>query len=443
MKPLKRKKQSVKRRVIRPNVENEQLILSAMIKDPLTMRQLSVSLGRDLFVGQRHKEIFSVLREMASLRLEFDVETFEQLGAGRPYGGRKYILDVSQAYSEGQKNLDYHIGKLRVDAVKVGLLSGELKTLGDLCEDPSATMSEVQEAAVKLSRRCSVQGDGKISGSDLADIYVGKLKARIRSPEFVPTGLKELDDQLTEGLARGKQSCWFGRTAMGKSTLGRCVAGHAIEIGINTCYFAIEEGSITVLDGMVAAKTGITFKELIKFTDELTKKQWKQIRQATKEITEHRNFSIIQRRMTIRELPGFLMNGNFGLCVFDLWERMLPRLDQETVTLALYEMQELAKEFDCHMMLLHQMLRPDRGSKHKRPVLEALKRSGSWEEVMDLIISIHREQYYNPDIQENVAEISILKQKRGGLATVNYNFEGECGRIGEHNATWGTREEFD
>lgn len=68
--------------------------------------------------------------------------------------------------------------------------------------------------------------------------------------------------------------------------------------------------------------------------------------------------------------------------------------------------------------------------------MEDLKNSGGYEEVPDLILLLHRDKYYDPELYEDHIELNIVKQRKGGKeARIVYEFEGEFCRIGEYQKT--------
>ena len=94
--------------------------------------------------------------------------------------------------------------------------------------------------------------------------------------------------------------------------------------------------------------------------------------------------------------------------------------------------QQLAKDTDCHMALIHQTRRGVEKRKNKRPTLEDLKNSGGYEEVADLVVALYRESYYRPNVDQDVLEVGILKQRRGARQGWHFfKFEGAYGRIGD------------
>lgn len=422
------------------NVENEQLILAAMMHYKTTLRDLSLVLSTSEFLGPRHKVIFSVLQQLAFRHLEYDADTFVMIAGKRDYGARRYLKKLYQAFPRKPKNIEAHVEILRLEAVKYSLRTGPIQELTDCLEDPTVDMDQLSGLIQELVRGAS----GHVShsthrGRALYERYLADMKARRKSSSFVPTGYQGLDEDLTEGLARRKISIWTARPSIGKSTFVWNIADKvANTYGIKTGYFALEMDEISVLDGVVAARTRISLDELIKDPKGLSKKKLTRVHDAIESITENENLIFWEKSLNIEKFSRVLAEDNFGVVFIDLYEKMIPGEKTASVIDAHLDlMQALAKEFDVHIALVHQTRRGVEKRKNKRPTMEDLKNSGKYEEVADLIIALYREKYYDSDCPGDVLEVGILKQRRGARLGWNYfEFEGKYGRVGEEVRDW-------
>ena len=126
------------------------------------------------------------------------------------------------------------------------------------------------------------------------------------------------------------------------------------------------------------------------------------------------------------------------MAIFDLWEKLAGSLDANAIAQALNFTQQLAKDCKCHFMLVHQTKRGVELRSDPMPTMNDLKNSGGYEEVADLIIGLTRRKFYQPDLEDDIMEMAVLKQRRGPRAgRVYYRFEGHVGLIGEEWRSWG------
>ena len=83
------------------------------------------------------------------------------------------------------------------------------------------------------------------------------------------------------------------------------------------------------------------------------------------------------------------------------------------------QLKAIALELKIPIIACAQLSRANKDRIDKRPVLSDLRDSGSIEQDADVVMFLHREEYYNPDTEDkNIAEVNIAKQRSGPLRTV-------------------------
>ena len=92
---------------------------------------------------------------------------------------------------------------------------------------------------------------------------------------------------------------------------------------------------------------------------------------------------------------------------------------QEEVSGISRALKGLAQELQVPVIALSQLSRATAGRADHRPILSDIRDSGAIEQDADVVMFIHREDYYDKDTEEkNIAEIIIAKQRNGPLDTV-------------------------
>ena len=95
----------------------------------------------------------------------------------------------------------------------------------------------------------------------------------------------------------------------------------------------------------------------------------------------------------------------------------------------------IAKMLDVNILALSQINRGVEARTEKRPMLSDLRESGNIEQAAWRVISIYRDEYYNPE-GDNVglAEIAVLKGKVSNTGKILVGFDKECTRF--NNLDW-------
>lgn len=107
------------------------------------------------------------------------------------------------------------------------------------------------------------------------------------------------------------------------------------------------------------------------------------------------------------------------------------------------ELQKAAKEFNMAVLLLSQLSRPPKGIAVRPPSLTDLRDSGALEQVADLVIFVHREEYYRMDETDPLdsdgmpitgkADIIIAKHRDGDVGFFQKLFKKEFALFYDEN----------
>jgi len=105
---------------------------------------------------------------------------------------------------------------------------------------------------------------------------------------------------------------------------------------------------------------------------------------------------------------------------------------QEITTISRY-LKALARELNIPVVVLSQLNRSPEGRMDHLPRMSDLRESGSIEQDADVVVLLHREDYYHrgeKDYSSNgVAELIIAKQRNGPTGTVNLVFRERFARF--------------
>lgn len=93
-------------------------------------------------------------------------------------------------------------------------------------------------------------------------------------------------------------------------------------------------------------------------------------------------------------------------------------------------LKSIAKELNVPLVARLQLSRAGAQRSDKRPILSDLRDSGAIEQDADVIMFLHREEYYDPNTEDkNIAEVIVAKQRNGPLGTVKLAWLGQYTRF--------------
>lgn len=423
---------------------SEQIVVGAALRGDTGI--LSTFTVDDCY-AQRHRIILSVLKEMTRVGLSYDVPTFVRLAgdmdyAPADYGKDSYLRDLVEAIPESA-NLEYHVDAARREARLRRVADEEAEGLLEELRRPSADVSVVRARVRRIS---SVVGSldgaastmGIVDGEEAYSEYMNILRLRQSgSPDFVPTGLPELDSKLTYGWAPEKVTVFASRPSNGKSATSynflkwwadRMIRGESQDPR-PALALALEMGRISAQDGLIARAAKVDVMKIVKTPEALTIGEKAAIAQAAQTYLRSpwihwydkpaSDVDRIEEVLASREEVYTGSDGKqstrtaYGLVVWDLFDKSITDQNNATIAQALNKAQTIAKKYHTHLLLLAQIKRGVEKRGDKRPTREDVKGSGGWEEVADQIITAHREKVYDPEAEEDLYEMGILKQRLG------------------------------
>jgi len=405
---------------------------------------------------------------MNDKNLEFDIDTFQTLSLdNEEYGGIIYIQKIEKLFEENA-NIEYHVKLLKTDSVKFHIKERRLTKLLDVVDDPHSDIMQVHEVIDGIKKEISDNfSESKLlKGIELRKSWWQDYQQRKVVSMFIPTGISGLDKRLTEGLARQKCSVWSSRPGMGKTTTMANIALY-LSRGVKdeennyivepkkVLLVPLETGHMSYLDIMVSiivkekmtaelgnnqvapgGTVGIPLDKMIRFANKIDSNEEKYIKMALSEIFENDNLvTTDDPEMTLNKLEIILEENNFDVVIIDLWEKLADvRIEASAIAEKLNKTQAIAKKCNTHIAIVQQIRRnPDQKGKIKKPTIELLKNSGGYEEVADLIVLMHREKYYNQELDDDIIEYIIGKQRRGVMnKSAHHMFDAPFGIIGPY-----------
>lgn len=429
----------------------EMVVLGSMLISPTVIDDLVRACPPGFFYVAAHQSIAEVLYDLrAEGRDTGPVAVNDELMRrrlhGRTGGGvyltrlmesapnsasAGYYADIVRAHMKRRRLMEvgtrlYQMGSqpdTDLDDVPA-LLDAAVKMLTEELEDPSATVTPVV---------------GDLFAEVLDDIADPKPDAR------VPTGIHDLD-RLVSGWGPGQLIVIAARPSVGKSTLGLGAARHAaIRAGVPTLLCTLEMGTGEIMRRLISAEAKVNLHHIT--NNECDEGDWARITGITAPVTtaplyidETPAISLPALRHTIATLNR---KRPLGLVVVDYLQLMsTPKAEnrQLAVSQVSAELKTMAKEFQVPIVALAQLNRGPEGRADKRPVMSDLRESGAIENDADVVILMHREDYYDPEtIRAGECELIVAKNRNGPKATAVVAFQGHysrCVDMAREDGSW-------
>ena len=226
------------------------------------------------------------------------------------------------------------------------------------------------------------------------------------------------------------------RPAMGKSTLALDFCRSAsMKHGITSLIFSLEMSSQEIAMRMLSAESGVRLSKMQ--AGKMSDVDWRKVAETTSRMSEAPLFVDDSANITISEIRSkcrrLKQQENLGLVVIDYLQLMTSGRQvesrQQEVSAMSRNLKLLAKDLDIPVIAVSQLNRNSEGRTDRKPMMSDLRESGSLEQDADIIILLHRPDYYNKEDRPGEADIIVAKHRAGATATVIALFQGDMARF--------------
>ena len=209
---------------------------------------------------------------------------------------------------------------------------------------------------------------------------------------------------------------------MSKKDLGQRLLSMASEISVSKING--QEGKLNIPEKMILEKQSEILAKVPLFIDDASNLTMYELASKARKMKREQNIKCVM----IDYLQLLSGNGKYGT------------REQEVSSIS-RALKQLAKELDIPVIALSQLNRgvEARSGENKRPQLSDLRESGAIEQDSDMVIFIHRPEYYGIDMYENgestkgKAEIIIAKNRGGAVRTLKMQFHSKFTKFTDPN----------
>ena len=397
------------------------------------------------FYEERHKVIYESIIELYDQHKPIDLLTLtaelRRRKKLKEVGGGEYLADLSN-FVPAATHAKAYAEIIEKAAIRRRLIQAGTEIANQAYEDDANADELVGKAEKELFEVSDkiIKSDYVSMNELLASAFdrieeLHKNKGALRG---LKTGFADLDKK-TAGFQKGDLIVIGARPAMGKTTLAQNLAYNIADINKKgVLFFSMEMASNEIIDRMISDVAGVDNWKMR--TGNLSDEEFAKIGDAFGEMDEIPIYIDDTSSMTIMELRNkarrAMHDHDIGIVIVDYLqlitgsERYAGNRVQEVTEIS-RGLKILARELSIPVVALAQLSRNVTGRDDPRPVLSDLRDSGSIEQDADLVIFIHRPDYYKkPEEEEtNITELLIRKHRHGALGTVELYFDGAHNRF--------------
>jgi replicative DNA helicase len=411
----------------------EQAVLGGMLLSPQAIAEVVDILDGGDFYKPAHAAVFDALLALAERGDPTDpiavADRLNETGDLGRVGGIGYLHTLVESVPTAA-NAGYYARIVAQRAgfrrlVEIGTRIVQLGYGNGEGYDLDAAASLAQDAVLEATTRRAA-GDLSVLADMLQPALDGiEAAGRPDAGAGISTGFIDLD-RLTNGLQPGQLIIVAGRPGLGKSTFALDFARHAtIRGGHPAAVFSLEMSKVEIVTRLLSAEARVPLHLLR--SGNLSEDDWVRMARRMGEVADAPLFVDDTASMTLPTIraAALKMKAKHGLrlIVVDYLQLMTsPKKTenrQQEVSDLSRGLKLLAKEVECPVVAVSQLNRGPEQRQDKRPLLSDLRESGSIEQDADVVILLHREDYYDKESpRSGEADLIVAKHRNGPTDTV-------------------------
>jgi replicative DNA helicase len=424
----------------------EKAVLGCVILNSEVINELSLILRADDFYDDAHRILYEAMVDLFNSGKKVDVallvNQLKSTGQFELVGGAAYLAELAHAVPNAAHSV-YYGEIIQSKAVVRRVIEATTEILEEAYDESIDAQKLIARAEEKIFQiQDEKTGSQARMVSDILTESLQRIDLRMQGQQLASGVMTHFSDfdTMTGGLHNGELIILAARPSMGKTAFAMNIAEQvAMRERAPTLFVSLEMNSIELVDRLlcsVAKVNGsrmrvgtITHEEqqrLLKHAGEISTSPLYIDDTPSRTVSE---IAAVARRITQQETKKG--NRPLGLIVIDYLQLIEPDNSkdprQEQVAKIARRLKMLAREQSVPVLCLSQLNRQAEDSKDHRPRLSHLRESGAIEQDADVVMFVHREEYYRkPEEAAEVAgqaQIIIAKQRNGPIGDVDLVWE--------------------
>ncbi len=390
------------------------------------------------FYQPAHQELFTVLCDLYDQNKPIDLvvvkdELLRRNGMEK-VGGEAYMIDLVQSVGSWV-NAEHYARIVRDKSMLRDLIS----CAGHIINDAYASTDNAREVLDRAEQSLFKTTEQRVSGeaASLKDTITEVFHLiESRGDHFLSglaSGFIELDE-LTSGFQPGELIIIAARPSMGKTALGLNIAERiAVDEKMPVAFFSMEMSRQQIAQRILCSRGRVDSHKMRRgmlSEDEIAQLAYvcEELKEAPLLIDDTPGMSVQELRAKTRRLHL----KHDVRCVFidylqlmfapDVNRKMSNR--QEEIATISRSLKALARELNIPVVAMAQLNRASEVREGHRPRMSDLRESGAIEQDADVVMLLHREEYYKPTDPslKGKAELILAKQRNGPTDLLQLHF---------------------
>jgi len=422
----------------------EEAVLGAMMLEKDALTNVIDILQPKSFYKESNGRIYGAIQTLFNNSEPVDILTvtnqLKKTGELEIVGGAYYITSLTNRVASAA-NAEFHARIISQKYIQRELIRISTETIRKAYEDTTDVFDLLDDAesslysVVETNIRKNYDKMSTLIGAAIKQIEVAR--GQKTGVTGVESGFTELD-RITSGWQNSDLIIIAARPAMGKTafvlSLGR---NAAVDFGKPIAVFSLEMSSLQLVSRLISSESELNAEKLRK--GQLEDHEFEQLNAKIGKLAEAPIFiddtpalSIFELRAKARRLH---QQHGIRMIVVDYLQLMTAGGDnrngnrEQEISSISRSLKSIAKELNIPVIALSQLSRAveTRGG-DKKPQLSDLRESGAIEQDADMVLFIHRPEYYGLEADEagnstqGKAEIIIAKHRNGKVGSVTLKF---------------------
>ena len=427
------------------SLEAEIAVLGSMLLDKSAIAKVLEIIDKDdedSFYSESHKIIFSVIAEMFRKGMNVDLltlsEEINKRGLLEQIGGSFYLAEINIKVPTAA-NVEQYARIIQEKYLKRLLIQTSGQILADAYDDTNDALEEIDDAENKIfqiAQKRFHKGYKPIKplAHETFDLISNLFNRKTKGITGVNSGFEDLD-KLTGGFQKSDLIIIAGRPSMGKTAFGLSIARNAaMKYNFPVAIFSIEMSAPQLVMRLIAGESEVNGNKIR--TGNISQKELNiivktmgKIAEAPMVIDDSASLTIMELRAKARRLIAEFEVKMIMIDYLQLMRSPKSESREREISFISQNLKQLAKELNIPILALAQLNRVVESRKDKRPMLSDLRESGSIEQDADVVMLIHRPEFYNIEKMDDgtdskgLAEIIISKQRNGPTGSVRLSYK--------------------